>query len=56
MYVMPVFMEECSTDIYVHGLILHCVNWVSLIAGVGYRVEQWGGKWDGTMGVANSCN
>ena len=59
MYVMPVFMEECSTDIYLHGLILdctHCVNWVSLIAGVGYRVEQWGGKWDGTMSVANSCN
>ena len=43
---------------YVHGLILdctHCVNWVSLITEVRYRV-QWGRKWDRTMGVANSCN
>ena len=38
------------------GFIVHAQCWVSLIAGVGYRVEQWGGKWDGTMGVANSCN
>ena len=29
---------------------------VSLIAGVGYRVEQWGRKWDERVGVANSCN
>ena len=29
---------------------------MSLLAGVGYRVQQWGGKRDGTMGVANSCN
>ena len=35
---------------------LYTLCWVSLIAGVGYRVEQWGGKWDGTIGVANSCN
>ena len=39
------------------GMWVHCTQcWVSPIAGVGYRVEQWGGKWDGTMGVANSCN
>ena len=37
------------------GFILHTVLVVS-IAEVGYRVEQWGRKWDGTMGVANSCN
>ena len=35
---------------------LYILCWVSLIAGVGYRVQQWGGKWDGTVGVANSCN
>ena len=29
---------------------------MTLITGVGYRVKQWGGKWDGTMGVANWCN
>ena len=34
---------------------LYTLYWVSLIAGVGYRVEQWGGKWDRTMGVANFC-
>ena len=42
---------------YVHGLILictHCVNWVSLITEVRYRV-QWDRKWDGMMGVANLC-
>ena len=31
----------------------YCWIVLSLIAGAGYRVEQWGGKWDGTMGVAN---
>ena len=36
------------------GFIAHC--WVSLIAGVEYRVQRWGGEWDGMMGVANSCN
>ena len=40
------------------GFIVHsslcCM--VSLITEVGYRVEQWGGKWDGTMGIANSHN
>ena len=35
---------------------LYMLCWVSLIAGVGYRVEKWGGKWDGTVGVADSCN
>ena len=35
---------------------LYILCWVSLIAGDGYRVQQWGGKWDGTVGVANSCN
>ena len=35
---------------------LYTLCWVSLIGGVGYRVEQWGGKWDGMMGVANLCN
>ena len=34
---------------------LYTVLSVSIITGVGYRVEQWGGKWDGTMVVANSC-
>ena len=29
---------------------------MSLIAGVKYRVQRWGGEWDGMMGVANSCN
>ena len=29
---------------------------MTLITGVGYRVKQWGGKWDGMMGVANLCN
>ena len=29
---------------------------VSLITGLGYKVEQWGGKWDETVGVANLCN
>ena len=38
------------------GFIVYTVLGVSIITGVGYRVEQWGGKWDGTMGVANSCN
>ena len=41
MYIV-VFVEECSMG-------------MCSIAGVGYRVEQWGGKWDGMMGVANSC-
>ena len=52
---MLVFVEECSMGV--------CTSWVhrtlyrvSLIAGVGYRVEQWGGKWDGMMDVANLCN
>ena len=51
------FVEECSMGIF--SSWVHCTQfivWVSLIAGVGYRVEQWGGKWDGTMGVANSSN
>jgi len=51
MYVV-VFVEECSMGM--------CSSWVHCtqcwVAGVGYKVEQWGGKWDGTMGVANSCN
>jgi len=52
---MPVFVEECS--MVMCSSWVHCTQcWVSLITGVGYRVEQWGGKWDGTMGVANSCN
>ena len=54
---MVVFVEECSMGIF--SSWVHCTQfivWVSLIAGVGYRVEQWGGKWDGTMGVANSSN
>ena len=29
---------------------------MTLITGLGYRVKQWGGKWDGTMDVVNSCN
>ena len=37
------------------GFIACTLCQVSLIAGVGYRVEQWGGKWggkwDGMMGV-----
>ena len=52
---MPVFVEECSMGMC--SSWVHCTRcWVSLIAEVGYRVQQWGGKWDGTMGVANSCN
>ena len=54
MYVV-VFVEKCSMGMC--SSWVHCTQcWVSLIAGVGYRVEQWGGKWDGTMGGANSCN
>ena len=42
---MVVFVEECSMGIF--SSWVHCTQcWVSLIAGVGYRVEQWGGKWD----------
>jgi len=54
---MVVFVEECSMCIF--SSWVHCTQfivWVSIIAGVGYRVEQWGGKWGGTMGVANSSN
>ena len=53
---MVVFVEECSMGMcssWVH--CTHCV-WASLIAGVGYRMEQWGGKWAEMMGVAKSCN
>ena len=54
---MPVFVEECTNVAWVCAhLGLYTLCSVSLIAGVGYRVEQWGGKCDGTMGVANSCN
>ena len=31
---------------------LYTLCWVSLIAGVEYRVQWWGGEWDGMMGVA----
>ena len=54
---MPVFVEECSMGMcscWVHCMCILCQ--VPLIAGVGYRVEQWSGKWDGMMGVANLCN
>ena len=37
---MPVFVEECSMGM----CSLYTLCWVSLITGVGYRVEQWGGK------------
>ena len=44
MYVMPVFVEECTNVAWVCAWV--CANlgvytlwWVSLIAGVGYRVE-----------------
>ena len=48
-------LEECSMGMC--SSWAHCtLCWVSLIAGVGYRVEQWGGKWDGMMDVANLCN
>ena len=50
-----VFVEQCSIGM--------CSSWVHctlcrvpIIAGVEYGVEQWGGKLDGTVGVANSCN
>ena len=52
---MLVFVEECSMGMLILGLF-YTLFWLSLIAEVGYRVEQWGRKWDGTMGVANSCN
>ena len=52
---MLLFVEECSMGM--------CSSWVhctlcrvSLIAEVGYRMEQWGGKWDEMMDVANLCN
>ena len=45
-------MGMCSS--WVH--CTHALRWVSLIAGVEYRVQRWGGEWDGMMGVANSCN
>ena len=52
---MVVFVEECSMDSYVLILgSLYTVLSVSIITGVGYRVEQWGGKCDGMMVVANS--
>ena len=50
---MLVFVKECSMGILGS---LYTLWWVSLIAGVGYKVKQWGGKWNGAMGVANSCN
>ena len=54
---MPVFVEECSMGMSVLILgSLYTLFWVSLIAGVKYRVQRWGGEWDGMMGVANSCN
>ena len=61
MYVMPVFVEECTNVARVCAWVcahlgVYTLCWVSLIGGVGYRVEQWGGKWDGMMDVANSCN
>ena len=52
---MVVFSEEYTAWVCAHlWFIAHC--WVSLITGVGYGVKQWGGKWDGMVGVANSCN
>ena len=52
---MVVFVEKSSMGMC--SSWVHCTQcWVSLIAGVGYRVEQWGGKWDGMMSVANLCN
>ena len=45
---VPLFVEDCSMGMcssWVH------FTWLSLIAKVGYRVEQWGRKWDGTMAV-----
>ena len=30
-------------------------KWVSLIAGLEYGMEQWNGKWNGTMNV-QSCS
>ena len=35
---------------------LYTLCQVAVIAGVVYGVEQWGGKWDGMVGVANSYN
>ena len=37
-----------------HGYVptlgsLYTLCWVSLITGVKYRVQQWGGEWDGMM-------
>ena len=37
MYIWTVFVEECSMGMG----SLYTLCWVSLIAGVGYRVEQW---------------
>ena len=56
---MVVFVEECSMCIF--SSWVYCTQfivWVSLISGVGYRVEQWGGKWDAWNDgcIANSCN
>ena len=52
---MVVFVEECSMGMC--SSWVHCTQcWVSLIAGVKYRVQWWGGEWDGMMGVANLCN
>jgi len=49
-----VFVEQCSISM--------CSSWVHctlcrapIIAGVEYGVEQWGGKLDGTVGVALTC-
>ena len=39
---MPVFVEECSMGYVLMLGSLYTLCWVSLINGVGYRVEQWG--------------
>ena len=36
--------------------LLYTLCQVAVIAGVVYGVKQWGGKWDGMVGVANSYN
>ena len=51
---MLVFVGECSMGMCMLNFgSLYTLCWLSLITGVGYRVKQWGGKWDGTMGVTN---
>ena len=48
--------RHCSAELQL-GVGLICAalmhEWVSLIAGLEYGMEQWNGKWNGTVNVHN---